>query len=147
MKQLSNTLRATIACGVVLLSACGTPVAVYVPAADTPTTRVTLMGGGIPFMCLSGEHYRFDAQPGPEGTSFLQVPVGQRLTLRSVMSYHGYNVVSTCRPALSLIPKQGQPLIVNSGLEKSGCFIEAVREDNSRETGVAIEPSLGRPQC
>ncbi|MDQ1829273.1 hypothetical protein [Massilia scottii] len=143
----SNGVRAAIACGILLLTACGTPIPVYVPEAGVTTTKVSLMGGGIPYMCLAGQFYRFDVQAGADGTSTVQVPVGTRLTMRNVMTYQGHNVVSTCRPAFSVIPKEGQTLFVNSGLSAGTCFTEAVREDNSKDTGVALEPSLGAPQC
>lgn len=145
MLNLSSCARRIAVCSLLAMSGC-TTLPTYAPAAAEKTVPVQLLGYGAPYMCVGGTKYKLDYKESA-GAFTTQIPVGSRVTLWRYMSYAGYQVTSSCTPMLSLIPQEGVGLIINSGLANGRCFIEAVREDRTRDTGVALEPSVGAPAC
>lgn len=118
----------------------------YTPAGDKPSITVKVLGMGKPQVCVGNQLHSVNVTH-VDGYPTFKVAAGERITLRTFMHYQGYNVSSHCHPAISVVPKAGSTLLLNSGLDGNACFIEAVREDNSVETGVSLETSLGAPQC
>ena len=123
-----------------VLAACGA--VPYQPGPNEVLAPVKLVGLGSPRMCMDGKLYSLSA----DKSETVKVPVGQRITLGSYMYFDGYNVSFSCMPQLSFMPQAGLSYVSNAGLRDQRCFVELVREDASRETGVAPEPSLGPPQ-
>jgi hypothetical protein len=145
MLNLSINARLIAACCLLSTAGCNT-LPTYVPAPAEKTVTAKLLGYGKPFMCKQGQKYSLDVNEAG-GYQTTQLPVGNRLTLWRYMSYQGYQVISSCTPMLSLVPKEGVGIVISSGLADGKCFIEAVREDLTRETGVALEPTIGGPAC
>ena len=145
MLNFSMTARLMAACCLLAAAGCNTLPA-YTPAPAEKTVTAKLLGYGKPFMCTQGKRYSLDVHESG-GYQTTQLPVGSRVTLWRYMSYQGYQVTSSCTPMLSLIPKEGVGVIINSGLADGKCFIEAVREDVARDTGVALDPTIGGPAC
>jgi hypothetical protein len=145
MLNFSRITRLAAAVSLLAFGGCST-LPTYEPAATEKTVNVQLLGYGAPSMCVDGRKYRLDAKESA-GAITTQIPVGQRVTLSRYMTYAGYQVTSSCNPSLSLIPKEGVGVILNTGLADGRCFIEVVREDRARDTGVALEPTVGPPAC
>jgi hypothetical protein len=145
MLNFSITARLLAVCCLLASAGCNTLPA-YAPAPAEKTVTAKLLGYGKPFMCKEGKRYSLDVSES-DGYQTTQLPVGARLTVWRYMSYQGYNVISSCSPTISLIPKEGVGLIIHSGLAGGKCFIEAVREDVARDTGVALDPTIGAPAC
>lgn len=141
MMARSHVLFATVF--VTLLQGCMTT---YVAAPDEKMVTVRSVGAGRPQLCKDGKLYWAPEASGvPDGIS---VPAGQRLTLGSYLSSSGYQVIHYCRPFLSFVPEPGKSYVMNAALDGDGrCAVELVREDVTRNTGVAVEPSIGRPVC
>jgi len=116
----------------------------YQPGADDVMVPIKLFGDGRPQMCKDGRNYSLATT---DTSDTVKVPSGQRISLGAFMQYDGYNVIYTCRPALSFVPRPGQAYVANTGLNNNRCFIELVREDLSKDTGVAFEPSLAAASC
>ena len=126
-----------------LLSACAT-LPVYQPAAADPT--VSFVGMGKPSFCSSAGKFQLEVTEA-NGYSTAKVPANERISIWSSMAFQGYNVTSSCSPAVAFTPRTGSAYIVNAGLSSGQCFIELVREDKSRPAGVTLEQSTGRPGC
>jgi len=126
-----------------VLAGCSTMPTYEPQAADV---SVQLVGMGQPGICVGGNNYRLDVAEN-EGIRTVRVPTGNRVMLWSTMAFQGYNVISRCEPALAFVPSAGNTYVANAGLADGKCFIELVREDKQRETGVAPEPTLQRPKC
>lgn len=116
----------------------------YVPAKEEKTAVVRLLGMSTLTMCKGGTFYDVSAQ---EAGGVAPVPAGERISVGSYMSYGGYNVTYSCYPFLSFVPKQGETYVVHSFLRGDRCFIELVREDKTKATGVTFEPSIGPRDC
>lgn len=116
----------------------------YPFAKDEKTASVKFLNMSGAKMCRGGEFY--DLTPA-EGKSVALVPVGERVSVGTYMSYGGYNVTYSCYPFLSFIPKEGETYILHNGLRSDRCFVELVREDGKVETGVSFEPSIGPRDC
>ncbi len=138
-----TTLRLLIGAAALLLSACHT-LPTYQPVAGDPT--VSFVGMGKPSFCTKAGRFQLDVTEA-DGYRTARVPAGQRISMWSYMSFQGYQVITTCMPTLAFTPQTGSAYIVNAGLNNGKCFIEVVREDKSRDTGVALETSAGRPEC
>lgn len=145
MTMITKPLRARLLCAsaAVLLAACNS-LPVYQPTAGDAT--ISFVGMGRPAFCSKGTSYQLDVVEA-DGYRTAKVPVGARVTLWSGMSFQGYQVISSCAPVLAFTPVSGGSYIVNAGLDSGKCFIELVREDKSRDTGVALEMSMTRPGC
>ncbi len=145
MNQLTiqHALRAAALLALLASAGCNV-LPVYSP---TPTdARVTVIGQGETTMCTKGTGYKFEpSMSGKHRT--VMVPTGQRVKLMSTMQFSGYQVISTCHPALSFVPAAGKSYIFNAGLAAGQCFSELVVEDKSTATGVAPERTLARPTC
>jgi len=137
--------RLAAACSLLILGGCALPT--YVPQQGETLTTAKLYGFGKPFMCKDGKSYQLEVGKGADGGDVVQLPVDKRVAIWRHLSEQGYQVITSCNPTLSLVPRQGVTLAIHSGLAKQGCFIEAVREDASAASGVAFETSVGRPAC
>ena len=136
-----NRIVACAAAGLVL-SACGTP---YQPAPGEVLAPDKLVGIGSPRMCKDGKIYTLNTEARSET---VKVPVGQRIAIGSHMYFDGGYMTYTCNAFLSFVPEAGKSYVSNSGLrEQQRCFIELVREDPVKETGVVLEPSVGPAYC
>lgn len=125
-----------------VLSACGTP---YQPAPGEVLAPVKLVGIGSPRMCKDGKIYNLTTEGR---TETVKVPVGQRIAIGSFMYFDGGYMTYTCNAFLSFVPEAGKSYVSNSGLrEQQRCFVELVREDPAKETGVVLEPSVGPAYC
>jgi len=146
MTTMHTTLmRGATALSLLFLSACST-LPTYRAPSGQPLATVKVMGLGESRVCVDGKWHAPDLSD-LDGVRAFNVAANQRITMGTFMSYQGYNVISTCRPAISVIPRASTTLILNSGLDGNRCFIEAVRENNDVDTGVSLETSLGAPQC
>lgn len=144
MKPIMNhPTRLLCAAAALLLSACHS-LPVYEPTASDAS--IAFIGMGRPAFCTASGRYGLDVVAA-DGYRSAKVPAGQRLTLWTGMTFDGYQVISRCSPALAFTPAAGGSYIVNAGLSSGQCFIELVREDKSRDTGVALEASVGKPEC
>lgn len=134
--------------GVAVLGAClqSCAVTTYVPAPDEHMVTVRAVGIGRPQLCKDGKMYWAPEAKGvPDG---VRVPTGQRLTVGAHLVSDGYQVIHYCRPFLSFVPGDGETYIMNSALGGDGkCFVELVREDPTKKSGLAIEPSVSRASC
>jgi hypothetical protein len=134
--------------GAALAAALATGCAVmpYQPAANEVMAPVKYLGWGAPRMCKDGKMYSLSSVGNSD---VYQVPVGQLIAFGASLRSDGYNVTYTCNPWLGFRPEANRSYVANAGLSSPGrCFIELVREDSSKDTGVAIEPSLTRaPSC
>lgn len=128
------------------LAACNT-IPQYTPAPNEKQTTVRLLGWGKPYMCRKGEMFSLPLVED-KGNYKTQVPTGERIGIMNYISVQGYQVVSHCTARASVVPRDGVTLIVNSILPEAGkCGLDVVREDESKETGVAPEPSFGGFTC
>lgn len=137
--------RAALACAVLPLAACNT-LPTYTPAPGEKTVDTRFVGFGRPSICFDGKSYKLDLVED-KGQYVAKLPADKRVLVFTYQSYQGYQVVSSCSASLSLTPKQGHPIVVNSGLNAGKCYVESVIEDRSTPTGLAIDPSVGPPQC
>lgn len=128
-----------------LLAACNA-LPIYQPEPREPVTTIKLIGMGSMSLCKGGHHYQLKSEV-IDGFTTIRVGTKERISLTTFMQFQGYNVISSCHPSLSLIPEPGIGLVANSGLSNGSCFMEIVREDASRPSGVALEPTLKAPQC
>lgn len=118
----------------------------YTPAPGDKTATVAMFTFGTPSICYNGQRYKLNVEgSGTQRTAV--IPANTRVSISTYMSYQGYNVISSCYPGLSMVPRADTRLVLYNGLHEGKCFIEAVREDHTRETGVAIEPTLSGPKC
>lgn len=124
-----------------ILVGCATP---YPFATDEKRASVKLLNMSSVTMCRGRELYRLTAA---EGKSEVHVPVGERISVGTSMSYSGYNVTYSCNPFLSFLPKEGMTYILHNGLIGDKCFVELVQEDKKVETGVSFESSVGVRDC
>jgi hypothetical protein len=124
----------------------GCAVIPYQPAANEVMVPVKYLGAGSPRMCKDGKMYSL---PSANYSDTYQVPAGQLISLGATLQSSGYNVNYYCSPWLAFKPEANRSYVANAGLSSQGrCFIEVVREDNTRDTGVALEPSVTRaPAC
>lgn len=118
----------------------------YTPAAGEKTVRAEFIGGGRPSICVAKQSYSLPLVE-EKGKYFAQLPVDQRVMIFAYQSFQGYQVTSSCHAALSLIPQAGKQIVVNSGLVDGKCFVESVLVDGSTPSGLALDPSVGPPQC
>ncbi len=137
--------RIASACLLLSLVACNS-LPVYTPAPGDKTVAVRFVGFGKPSVCFDGKGYQLDLVRD-KGQFLAQLPVDKRVMIYSYQSYQGYQVISSCHASLSLIPKAGKPLVVNSGLDAGKCYLEAVLEDSNSPTGLSLDPSVGPPRC
>jgi len=135
--------RRALPAAALLLGACST-LPTYEPKAADAT--ISFVGMGRPSFCSRAGQFDLDVIEA-DGYRTAKVPTGSRITIWNFMSFDGYNVVSSCSPTLAFTPVSGKSYILNAGLADGKCFIELVREDKSRPTGVALEPSLAQPGC
>jgi hypothetical protein len=140
LKRISTLLALPV------LTACSTPMPVYAPDPSRPSTTIKAVGQSYPMVCIGTQMY--DTKPElRDGIMTLTVTAGERITIRSLVQYTSGGVRSTCVPRISVVPRAGVTLLLNSGMDGNQCFIEVVRENNAASTGVSVEPSLGPPQC
>lgn len=142
---MNTVSRVVSACVLLFLTACNS-LPVYTPAPGDKTVEVRFVGYGRPSICFDGKGYNLDLKKDKD-QQLAQVPADKRVMVFTYLSYAGYQVTSSCKAALSLTPRAGKPFIVNSGTTGGRCFVEAVLEDNSTATGVALDPSVGPPRC
>lgn len=142
MTFFSRTVSASV---LLLLCACNS-LPVYTPAAGDKTVSAHFLGFGRPSICVDGKSYKLDLVKDKDHY-IAQLPADKRVMIFTYQSYQGYQVISSCDASLSLIPKPGQPVIVNSGLDGGKCYVEAVLEDNRAPTGLKLDPTVGPPRC
>lgn len=139
--RIRTALALVVASG---LAACG--VMPYQPASGETMVPVKVMGYGSPRICKDGKIYTPPASNAVANE--VLVPAGQRLTFGAYMQQDGYNVVHYCSAWLSFVPESGQRYVSNAGMGAyQRCFVELARQDDGKETGVSLEPSLGRAAC
>lgn len=138
-------IRQLLGAGAVLSLVVGCGVMPYQPAPNEVLVPIKYVGSGQPLMCKEGKTYSLT----PVGnTNVVQVPVGGRVGLGASLRSDGYNVIHTCHPWLGFVPEANRSYVANAGLFSTGrCFVELVREDTSKDTGVSVEPSVGPPGC
>ena len=147
MRSIKHGRCAAVLLAPLLLAACATPIPKYQPTPEEKVTSVKLFGWGEPYMCRTGKLYALPVQE-ENGTRRTTLPTGARVGLVNFITVHGYQVISRCTARISVIPRDGINLIVNGVLPEAGkCALDVVREDDSKETGVSMEPSLGAPAC
>lgn len=147
MPSIKRGLRAAVLLAPFFLAACAIPR--YQPGASEPAAHVRLMGLGKLSMCQEHREYLLPVQEDAKGTRWTYLPAGERITLISynteTVYLPGGNGPSTisCTARASVVPRQGINLIVNSNTPGfNSCGLEIVREDESTETGLSIEPSV-----
>ncbi|MES2323110.1 MAG: hypothetical protein V4633_12670 [Pseudomonadota bacterium] len=140
---MMRTLTIAALAATLALTGCSTMPIYEAKPADV---RIQLLGMGKPGMCVGGTHYQLPVTE-EKGIRTVRVPTGNRVMLWSTMVFQGYNVMSSCQPLLAFVPAAGHSYVSNAGLTDGKCFIELVREDSLRATGVAPEPTLQRPKC
>jgi hypothetical protein len=116
----------------------------YVPEAGETMTNVQFVGLGKPKIWFSGRSFDLDVKDN-NGKRYMLVPANKRVTIWVPQLYFEHRVSSHCDAALSLFLVPGQEVAISSGIRGYGCTIEAVRLDNSKPAGVAIEPSVAAP--
>lgn len=140
---MSRLSRLAAIVGVTLLQGC---VATFAPAPTDVMVTVKTVGFGSPQICKDGQMYW--APVMKDVPNAIGVPVGGRLTIGAHIVSDGYQVVHYCRPFLSFVPAAGNVYVMNSALSGEGrCVVELVREDLSRSSGLALEPSVDRANC
>ncbi|MRX27366.1 hypothetical protein [Kangiella sp. HZ709] len=102
------------------------------------------MGLGSVSICKDSTFYDV---PLDKKSGLLKVPANERITIMKwVYMDHGYMSYS-CGPKASFIPLENQKYIVNLELLQGGCFIEVVKKNDNKVTGVDFEDSLGGVSC
>lgn len=124
-----------------ILGGCATP---YPFTKEEKTASIKLMNMGKAEFCKSGNFY---IMPAVEGTNSALVPTGERISIGTFMSFQGYNVIHHCYPFLSFLPKAGDKYVLHNYIRDNRCFVELVREDSTKATGVSLEPSVGPRDC
>ncbi|WP_426104009.1 hypothetical protein [Massilia sp. TSP1-1-2] len=140
--KTSSTLLAGAA--LALLSACS-GLQLHPSSPSDVTVHFVGIGGHTQFCTADGRYATEEFKDN--GYRSIKLPVGKLITLWSSMSFAGYNVTSSCAPALAFIPVEGKQYVVNAGLVNGKCFIEMVREDASVESGVVFDTSVQKPSC
>jgi hypothetical protein len=142
MKQI----RAFISAAVLLALVGCASLHTYVPDANETTTSVQFLGFGKPKLWRDDDHRTLDLDVKENnGKRTMLVPANKRITIWVPQTYYDHRVVSHCDAALSLVPVPGQEVVIFSGIHGRQCTIEAVRINNSKLTGVAIDSSVAGP--
>lgn len=128
--------------GFISLSAC-TPI--YKFQTSEPKAKILAMGFGDVTFCKDGSIYTPPALALNRKIKF--IPAEERITVIKNLSFSGYNVTHYCNPRLSFIPKSGETYIINADLNGNQCFIEVVKSNGEKETGVDIETTVDKPNC
>jgi hypothetical protein len=156
MGSLMENLKLSVSC-LFAVALAGLGGCTILPTYQAPATEqsvpVKLLGLGLPTMCKDGVEYLLPISQGEP--RFVMVPIGQRIGFGVRMEFRGYNTVYNCKTELSFIPNLGEVYLFGSGLldtpnsgqTREHCFIELVKEDVSKETGVVPEPSVGAALC
>lgn len=141
MPLIKRSLRAAGLLTPLLLAACAIPQ--YQPGSSEKAARVRLMGMGELSMCRAHLKYRLPVHEDGQGRRWTYLPVGERIELSSYSLVAEGAGAAYCTARASIIPSEGVTLIVNSTTPAfNSCGLEIVREDESRETGLSVEPSL-----
>jgi hypothetical protein len=126
-----------------LLSGCVTNEP-YAFAEGEKAASIKFLGMGRISFCRTNQFYSFTPV---ENSDLVRVPVGERVSVGSFMHFSGYNVSYSCYPFLSFLPEEGKTYVIDNSIRGSKCFIEVVREDKSKATGVSLETSVGPRDC
>ncbi len=129
-----------------LLSACSI-LPTYQPGNGEAMVTVRALGPGAYSMCKNGVRYQLPFERDSAGHDFLRVPVGERIGLSAFLFYSGYQRNISCSVGLSFIPQAGETYIANEGYRAAQCFIELVRQDDTRETGVVEDKTVDFYYC
>lgn len=141
MPLIKRSLRAAGLLTPLLLAACA--IRQYQPGSGENAARVRLMGMGELSMCRAHLKYRLPVHEDGQGKRWTYLPVGERIELTSYSSVADGAGTAYCTASASVIPSEGITLIVNSTTPAfNSCGLEVVREDESSETGLSVEPSL-----
>lgn len=130
----------------VTLTACNS-LPTYKPDPDEKMVPIRVLGAGQFSMCQSGVLYSLPLTKPTENTAYIQVPVGGKLGLSVYMSQDGYQHISYCNTGLSFFPKEGKAYVSNTGMRDQKCFIELVEQDDTKDTGVKVEPTVSNYTC
>ena len=118
----------------------------YVPDAKETTTTIQFLGFGKPKLWADGDHRTLDLDVKDDnGKRTILVPANKRITIWVPQTYSEHRMVAHCDLALSLVPVPGQEVVIFSGIDGNHCTIDAVRIDNSKPAGVAIDRSVAVP--
>jgi hypothetical protein len=123
-----------------LLSACQTFPRYIPPTQDV--AYVDVSRSQVTAVCTGGRGYTVAATPGKK----LAVPVNAGpVTLYAFLYIQDYNVSYSCYPGLSFQPEAGAEYLFNMEIDAQACFPEIYRKAEGNRTGLAIEPSAGKP--
>jgi hypothetical protein len=138
---MHNKVGITLIAGSLLLGGCVAP---YVPAPGEAIAQVNLsVLSGPVFMCRGGQNNRLSQ----DGQGYAQVPAGARVSIEeSYMASNGTYSYS-CSPGVSFQPEASKHYAMSFDLRDGMCYASLFREDDSTPTGLALEPSVGRPYC
>jgi hypothetical protein len=133
----------SLALAVAAFAGCSTT-PTYVPAAGEVLVPLRFMGMGKPQVCRAGQALALET----DARGVARVPAGQRITVGAYIYVDNYNRNFDCSPWISFVPQPQSGYVAHAGLgESQRCFVELVREDAARETGVALEPTFRPDAC
>lgn len=120
-----------------------TPRYVFSPEEKTAAVKI-LMNDGQVNMCRDGKLYslKIDHETGKA-----LIPTGKRVALLKSVQYSGYQTTFSCYPRLGFTPKDGETYITDMNLIGNRCLLELVKENDSTDSSVELEPSLGQADC
>jgi hypothetical protein len=96
-------------------------------------------------MCKKNNYYSLS--PTSDNQAY-EIPANERISIGSITNYTDYSGLNlSCFPLLSFIPKEGEMYIMDTYISGNKCYIELVREDKTKETGVVVEASIGADNC
>jgi hypothetical protein len=116
----------------------------YMFSKDEKQASLKLLSAGGVSMCKTGKLYKLAM---PDGAQAAPIPVGGRVDFVSSMFFGDGHYSYTCFPAISFVPKESETYVLHGLVRNGRCFLEIVREDQSKETGLAFEPSIGPRTC
>ena len=118
----------------------------YIPPAGEKMVTARLDGASEGMqMCTANGRYNLNIKE-EKGVFTIQIPVGQRVTLINSMFGGSYPYRWACYAKLSLTAEEGKDIMLISGSNVKGCYIQAMRLNRARATGVP-DPTAGPPSC
>lgn len=106
--------------------------------------RATIKGPRYYKFCMGNSYYIENTKPD-KNESF--VPAGRRISISVPFFHSDINKAYSCEPRLSFVPKEGETYILNNFTKNDKCYLEVVLIDQTTETGVALESSVGPAVC
>ena len=128
--------------GTVFISGCVSP---YILKDAEPRAKIQPMGFGTITFCKNNKAYSLPSDPKNKEVKY--IPSGERITIKKSLSFQGYNVTYSCHPELSFVPASNETYIVNADLQGSQCYIELLKLNEEKETGVDIDFTTSSSNC